>query len=254
MKRFTKWAIAAAMVSFASLAHADPVAVPVGSYIGSCSVSNGCVDATNGWTTENFTVSWNITAPGAPGQPFHYIYSFSGSLDDLTKQLSHILLELSPSITGDNFSTIITNFTSDGGTLTTPPTTYQPTSGGTNPNMPGNLYGIKLDNVSTGGVTFSFDSTRNPIWGDFYAKDGNNCPPQCLPGDPAEVTAWNVGFGTDPAAIPNPAIPLTHIPTPDTTDGVPPPPPPPPPPGVPFPPTLLLAGLGAGLLALRRLS
>lgn len=252
MNWIKKLALAAGLWGTAvGLASAAPVLVDPSHFVGSCNVVSGCVDATNGWTTQNFTVSYAVTGPATVSDPYHYSYTFTGSLDPLDKQLSHILLELSPSITAENFADILFNFTASNGVLVTPPDTYEPTSGGTNPNMPGNLYGIKIDSVNSGGTTISFDAFRSPIWGDFYAKDGNNCPPTCLPGDPPEVTAWNSGFGTDP--LTEALGPSGWIPTPDTTDTNT---------GneeatgrttdVPAPSALVLAGLGLSLLALRR--
>jgi hypothetical protein len=48
------------------------------------------------------------------------------------------------------------------------------TSANGNPNMPGSIFGPKI-NVASGGpdFTFAFDSNRVPVWADLYAKAGN---------------------------------------------------------------------------------
>jgi hypothetical protein len=75
---------------------------------------------------------------------------------------------------------------------------YQPTTGGSNPGMPGPMWGLKIDSRPAGSTELSwavaFTTTHSPVWGDFYAKDGNSGP----------VICWNTGFlatdPTDPAA------------------------------------------------------
>ncbi len=62
--------------------------------------------------------------------------------------------------------------------------------GGGNPDMPGDLYGTKFD--ETWGTTFNieFTSNRLPVWGDFYAKNGQA-------GGLGLNEFWNAGFLLD---------------------------------------------------------
>jgi hypothetical protein len=50
--------------------------------------------------------------------------------------------------------------------------------------IPGEIYGTKLD---FGASVHSFESTRDPMWGDFYTKDGKH--------NNEWNFAYNTGFG-----------------------------------------------------------
>jgi hypothetical protein len=79
--------------------------------------------------------------------------------------------------------------------------------------MPDDLYGIKFtptDKTAASSYTFTFQSTQNPVWGDFYAKDGSGGGPPPL----VWATAWNSSFGSDPTSLTTDFTPW--IPVPDT--------------------------------------
>ncbi len=100
-----------------------------------------------------------------------------------------------------------------------------------NPDMPGAVYGVKFD--ETWGTTFTveFDSWRMPVWGDFYAKDGQT-------GDAGLNQFWNSGFSLpDPTAPPWDTSVTDHIIRPDSY--------------IPEPGTITLMGLGLLGLAAR---
>jgi hypothetical protein len=177
--------------------------------------------ATEQWASGGFEVSWEITDNN--NGTFDYVYNITAT----GKEISHIILSLTEDGLGllDNGT-----LTSDPGTVVTGPNTFGP--GPSNPGIPGDLYGIKwdLDPAST-TLEISFTTTRAPVWGDFYAKDGKNSG--------NFLFAYNVGFSTQPEgsdfdgwiAVPDSAAPL--------------------------PPSVLLLGsglFGLGLLGWRRRS
>ena len=153
------------------------------------------VFAANGWTETNggFTISWEILFDPNVA---HWTYSYTITDKDGTPiepEISHLLLEISPFISPDNVGDHIFNSTVP---ITGPmtwtadpnsPNTTNPGANNGNPNLPDDIYGIKLDE-SLG--TYTFQSSQPPMWGDFYSKDGKQ--------GGIVATAWNVGFGTDP--------------------------------------------------------
>lgn len=223
------------VVSFATAAliagpmlMADDINAPLGT--GSRSTSDGGVIGTQNWGTggDGFKVSWNITFDGT--STYHYVYSITDATGGaLSKDMSHFILQLSSNITGANFASNIFNIT---GATAGLPTTFSPSDpGNSNPGLPGDIYGVKFDTFTDASQpTISFDSTRQPIWGDFYTKDGVNSG--------NDVFAYNSGFGTQPNGSTTDFTPW--IPRPDTNVAVP------------EPGTWLLLGSTLGLVAIGR--
>ncbi len=232
----------AAVVVLAHAASATTIPVDDPYLVGSRSTPDSSgVTAADGWTQANggFKISWDISYSMADmlWDYSYWITDADGSA--LQPELSHWLLQVSEVITPQNVEQYILNadftwendqpklFTADPNS----PNSTNPGANGGSPNLPVDLYAIKIDD---GQSAVSFQSPQQPVWGSFYVKDGKQ--------DGIVATAWNVVTNVAPSA------PFTNwIPTPDTNGGS----------GghptIPEPGTVLLLGWGlAGLVALKR--
>jgi hypothetical protein len=208
------------------------------SYTGSLQVADGELDGTGFWVNDNGQtdpqwfpayLSWTVAENG--DGTWNYTYN----LDVFRADVSHFILEASPSFGLGNLSNssfgvpeIMTH--SGDGTETQP-----------NPFLVGDIYGPKFDIGVEGdpepeytSIAVSFDSDRAPIWGDFYAKCGKTGGPVLG----TQNTLWNQGLLIDDPLDPagNGSV-LNHVLVPDT---------------IPEPATLALLGLGSLLLRRRK--
>lgn len=181
--------------------------------------------AADGWadSSNGFKISWDISF-NAGTSLWEYEYTLTAKDGtDTSPDLSHWLLEVSEAITTDNVENAIPgdNFNLVGPQLwmadPDSPNSTTPGANNANPNLPADLYGIKLDTEApdVGGI-YTFTSTQAPIWGDFYGKDG---VVNAGGGDKIVATVWNTGIGTDPT---DETIDFTPwVPTPDTESVIP---------------------------------
>jgi hypothetical protein len=214
--------LAAASAVFSLLIAVDAAATPVlpGDFVGTRDADFlvGGIAASAGWDL-NFVLSWDIEQLQNGDWSYRYFFENTDNGGPTTPDISHWIFEVSPTFTAndifdDNFNVV-------------GPDTFSPSQGNSNPGLPGDIFGVKADNVPDDTQLFTFLSTRAPMWGNFYAKGG-------------QEFAHNTGFTLPLPTDPNADF-LNWIPVPDTTNGQ----------GqAPEPGTLLL--LGTALVALSR--
>jgi hypothetical protein len=152
------------------------------SFTGSLSLNNGLDASSPEW--DDATLEWTVYEPEETlGDPNFYVYKYTWTdigTGNYVKELSNIIVEVSR-----NFS-VDTNIKPGTTTLTEPddsPAFF-------NIDGLGEIFGIKWDlDPSLDSWTFQIVTDRMPMWGDFFAKDGE--------GVDGNLYAANTGFGYD---------------------------------------------------------
>ncbi len=178
--------------------------------VGSVTTSDGSVIGGGNWET-GVSLGWSVADVGD-----NYLYSYT--FQSPTPALSHFILQTSDNFTENNILGFSNEYALD--------TFSAEDQGGSNPGMPGPMFGIKFGGFEGGTLfDFSLTSDRAPMEGDFYAKGGD------------DSFAYNSGFGEGVGGE------GAKIMVPDTLDRVP----------VPEAGALLLFGTGLiGLVGYRR--
>jgi hypothetical protein len=195
---------------------------------------DGGLTAAGKWALDPyFKIAWSIT--DNHNGTLHYEYTLSTDAGgSLAKVVSHMLLQVS-----DNF-TLADLIQPSHSPAAGDPQTYQESDpGNSNPNLPTGIFALKFTPATTaeaGLFTFSFDSDRAAMWGNFYSKSGSNTN---------LATAWNKDFTTtvaDPynftGAFDSGGHALCKIAVPDTKAPI-----------VPAPAAIVLGVLGLGLVS-----
>ncbi|HUT36856.1 MAG TPA: choice-of-anchor D domain-containing protein [Planctomycetota bacterium] len=117
------------------------------------------------WVNYTVTLEWWVTNDDSSqsGYPWKYTYRFRHNGGQAG--FSHVIVEAAPDFAASNMTAL------SGATLSS--IGLQTVASG-NPGMPEDLYGVRFNPPSSGmyDMTWSFFSTRAPVWGDFYGRCG----------------------------------------------------------------------------------
>ena len=186
--------IPAFLIVIALLAFPLSSSVHALSYSGSLNASEGSLVGYGGWSNSepgSKYLSWTVDNNNN-GDFWTYDYTWHAA----NKDISHIIIEVS-----DNFQIDddIINWSAEEDTANDSPEVQDinniDNQFDLTPQFNESIYGIKWDlheDENTNDLKLTFNSTRSPMWGDFFAKDGK--------GDDYENStyAFNAGFGSDP--------------------------------------------------------
>jgi len=121
----------------------------------------------NKWPGYDISISWTVTDEDDSNAGFPWLYSYTFSHSGSQAGISHIIIESSPGFTLEDMTGLT------GASLAS--VGLQSVESG-NSTMPEDLIGIRFNPLSGGlfSMSWSFYSSRAPVWGDFYARDGGN--------------------------------------------------------------------------------
>lgn len=178
-------------------------------FTGELITPSGINTSGHAWPDNGIKMSWEVTEVSSG--TWEYIYTLTApdggklGIDPNKGEISHGIIEISQTATINDFWNFQADFGDGDGFQNVAADkisvdTFTTTShGGSNPNIPGTLFGIKFDVQDV--LSYSFLSNKGPVWGDFYFKDGvaGKGPGQATPSD--VNAAWNADFLlSDPTA------------------------------------------------------
>jgi hypothetical protein len=125
-----------------------------------------------GYWPSVFTIQWNITQDLATS-----LWTYEYTIFSAQKDVSHFILEITG---GEAFGEILEPRVHFGSGDWQPvtvdgPRAWDGSNGNSNPDFPDrtSIYGIKFD-MGSNYFTYAFETTRDPVWGNFYAKSGRH--------------------------------------------------------------------------------
>lgn len=187
--------------------------------------------ATNGWATYTGSLEGPATLSGT-GSWGDAVLEWTVDVDNgiwtydyvftvEQKGISHLIFEVSTTFEDGNIY--------EGTTAGYELGTYDSSNG--NPGIPGSIFGLKWNlDVETTSASVTIVTDREPMWGDFYAKDGV----ERVDGAKTQIFAYNTQFGSDTLAAIGNGNAGGWVLVPDTGSGPP----------IPEPSTMLLFGFG----------
>ncbi|MFW5839051.1 MAG: hypothetical protein ACOCZE_00580, partial [Planctomycetota bacterium] len=132
------------------------------SYSGSLGYGNG-LNATAQWADNQTQLDWNVQWDF---QQQLWVYTYELRVAG-GKEISHAIVETSDNI--DGFYAYTTDFSIEDDALGD----WTPNDGNSNPNMPDDIFGLKLDlDEERTSIQIVITTERDPVIGDFYAKGG----------------------------------------------------------------------------------
>ena len=175
--------LAFALLGVSSL-YGDIVAVDSTYFSGQTRTSDdGGITASPQWDNGGFESSWEITDNQNGTFTYEYLITGEGGGDLGPPDLSHWILQLTPpeGIWDGIFDSPGTDITEIDVRLYE---AFEPP----NPDLPGDLFGVKFDfDVEEGTYYATFTTEQVPVWGNFFATGGDDY-------------AYNDGFLTMPVA------------------------------------------------------
>jgi len=192
-------------------------------YSGALSASDGTLVVQGlTWGSPMITpasVNWSVTEIGPSLWQYEYtltVWSYS---------IGCVIIEASEGSAGPAFTyTDVSAATSSPAGWTDDISVGTQDAGSDNPGMPQTVYGIRFTSpVDPTTLTIRFNSTRRPVWGDFYARSRGLFNP--ITGQmtyPMLTYLYNSGFtanDTDPQEPPDSTSVTDHVLVPDTTSG-----------------------------------
>lgn len=184
-----------AMTATAASASGSVYGAPA-SLTGSRSGSTEITGAGDGNFYTGLSVSWFITHPSA--NEWDYSYTFTSNAQK--PAFSHLILEVTNGTTLADFTNL--TVVGDNGATFDAPTNYVPGgNGGSDPNLPADIFGIKItpsEDAKLLTMTVTFSSTHEPVWGNFYVTGAN--------GGPNSSQAYNAGMAVADFKSDNPLL------------------------------------------------